>query len=70
MHQLSGKDAITIGLQNFNDILQGSNDFVMIVSCKTIFVMVYYRSKIAFVQGVLCLFDTVTASDHTLGGKP
>lgn len=32
--------------------------------------MVYYRSKIAFVQSVLCLFDTVTASDHTLGGKP
>lgn len=50
------KNAITIRLQNFNYILPGSNDFVMIASCKTIWCMVYYRSKIVFVQGGLRLW--------------
>ena len=70
MYQSPEENAITIRLQNFNYILPGSNDFVMIVSCKKKWVMVYYRSKIAFVQGGVRLLGAMTAADHTLGGKP
>ena len=70
VYQPPEENAITIRLQNFNYILPGSNDFVMIASCKKNWVMVYYRSKIAFVQGGVRLYGAMTAADHTLGGKP